>query len=81
MNLEALMNELNLTPEQLAFITIEALEQMVKDAKKKNVETTVAEIFEVVTNDPQGTTAEYFKVYLKLGVDAIELVRNKNSSK
>lgn len=74
---------MNITPEQVALITVEALEQMVKDAEKKGVVCTVAEIFQEVTTNPQGSTAEYFKVYIKLGLDAIDMLKekHKNSSK
>lgn len=64
---------INLTPEIIAFLTTEALNQMVLDAKKHGRIVTHAEIIETVIADPKGTTALYMGKYIHAGIDGAEI--------
>lgn len=76
--LAELMKELDLTPEQVAFVTIEAINQMVKDGKKKGEDFTVEEIFDAIVAEPNGKVAEYFKVYLQIGVKVLNKLKEEH---
>lgn len=76
--LAELMKELDLTPEQVSFITIEALNQMVTDGKKKGEDFTVEEIFEAIVAKPNSEVAKYFKVYLQLGVKVLNQLKEEH---
>lgn len=71
----------NLTSEVIAFLTVEALNKMVEDAKAQGTVITHSEIIDEVIADPKGNTAVYMGKLIYAGIEGVEIAMKRQAEK